>query len=755
MTDLNTNIKLCAYYFASEAFNKGKKIIESFIPLVEAVIHAYPAKKSFSFLDLKAKINETFDVDMPSATLINLLSVMSNMGTISLDRQRKVSRAIVNEEYWDRRNNVESDIDALFFAFREHLIERGIHIEYDEAKKVVCTYVFSYSFELADFICGAINKPELHENEPSIPYVEELCDFLFAEKEQNSSSYQSFIRLYEGAIQSSLLNFTPNEINNITIEKFVITNVILDANFIMRILNIQTEIECQSATETLKSLNSLGTSLTVLEQTIHEICNSIKSFLEDSQGYIAQTREYFCKQRIRSTGLFDAIMRGATTSVKLLKLSTYDALKEALQHIGINVVEDESFDLPEKDVQSLIKFKDKPYYAGALAEHDLSLISYCRKKRDKHADSLETAKWWVLTNDFLLTYWNQKNKKTSLQECITESQIANLLWLSQKKTYNNGLSNTMVTLANSQLLSPSEIGTVAIKMHRLAENVKKDNEMVDKLAIVHASDCMTENDVRRVSADEISIEDLVKEKALQINSESQKHEQEHQNQIKDMQSKKQESDTKISELQNIARKIEVIDAEVSIDQSQLLKIIDQCSSINGQVENVRLICNKLESVCEYKSTIDKSSGRIICGLYIVGYFLYIGLLLAIYKPLVSCIASHVPSNINNSIISIAYTLFSAGIGFFVPAMVTGTFKKPSDAFDYFKKCLIERRSNKYAADRKICWKDTLERALIIMNSQLSESQEKFNTCTQKRQDLEALIKQKTAAKAGLIKLMTQ
>lgn len=740
LADITTNIRLCAYYFTSESFNRGDKIIDSFIPLIEAVMRSYPEKRVFSFVDLKSTINNMFEVNMPSATLDNLLSIMKSKGIISVDKHKHVSRMKLDGDYWCRRDNIEAEIAALFSAFRDFLNNKGIDISQNEAKDIVCNYIFTYSFELSDFVSGLIDKVDLNDNEREVTYLEHLCEFLFLEKERNSSHYQAFVKLYEGAIQTSLLNFLPNQIADTKIEEFCVTDVILDTNFLMRILDIQTEIECRSALETLDLLKSLKVNLIVLEQTVQEVGTSIKSFLEDSDGYLPYTRKYLSKQHIRSTGLLDAIMRGATSKTELLELSSYEKLKEEIQHKKIKVIEGEYFQIPDIEIQSLVAFKNRCSYTDVLAKHDLSLISYCREHRDKHADTLDSAKWWVLTNDFKLTYWNQKNKMYALHECITEAQMSNLLWLSKQKTYNNGLSNTMVTLANNHLLSPSELGSFAIKMHKINEQSKGDSKALDKLSIVYASDCITDCDVRRVNADEQDLMDYVDEKAQQITKESKRREEEYNATIESMKQENQEKGRQVDDLKEKFKKIGIIDTELEKISNEMENIHEQEVGIDKQITQ---ICSRQKEL----QAVVTSAGRIVIAIFSSCFVLYIGIIIAV----ITVITKYVSKNIQAIVLPIAFGIVGTIIIYFVPGIVTGKLMKPAETFEYLKNELIKKRVQKFADSENIKIEKPLAVELPLLAQQLKHLSENRETLLQKLSEKKEIESQKVEERAELMR----
>lgn len=91
------------------------------------------------------------------------------------------------------------------------------------------------------------------------------------------------------------------------------SNIILDTNFILRMLDLQTEFDGVVTKETLTILKKEDTRFFVLEQTLDEIIRSIKKFLSESAPNTVYTNKYLKNSQIRMTGFWEAARRGVTS----------------------------------------------------------------------------------------------------------------------------------------------------------------------------------------------------------------------------------------------------------------------------------------------------------------------------------------------------------------------------------------------------------------------------------------------------------
>lgn len=615
---LGDNLQLISYMAAAESFNQGANIFECFKPLIESTLICSAEKGSISFLALQKQLNDLFHLAAPKATVRYLLDKLQQEGLLDfVDRKTIVlSKIELNRTFWDKRAEREAAIEDFFLEFNNFLIKKGIQISILEIKEQSCKWLYTHSLELASFVSrGKLEIKKCSESCDSWHYVDQLIEFLLEIQIQKSAHFETFVQLYNGAVQASLLNFEPDQISEISEKNFQISNVILDTNFILRMLNLQSEYDVSVALETIECLKATGSHFYILEQTIDEITNSIKGFLNDIQPYAAQTRAYLQGSRIRMTGFWDAYRRGVART-DFLYLMNRENLKQALRRsIDVTFVED--FDdsvIPKEKIDALVVSKSKDGYYEKQARHDLALIEYCKKNRKKKLSDITEANWWVLTNDERLTYWNQANNGV-YQECITETQLSNLIWLQKKKTDNCGLMQTIVTLSSNTAVTPQGIYAFAARVHNYQQSHSNCTKDMDKLSIVFASNVLTSEDIKRISSAEEEFDRVIEAKVIQCSIDA----DDKQKQLADA----AEENTKL--FSEVAKLKAQLDEERTIRQQEAYKrnIHDALNEIKTQEETL----NSYKKITNFISQNEKSNNRILC--------------LLIFAPIVMIIFSYI------------------------------------------------------------------------------------------------------------------
>ena len=95
-----------------------------------------------------------------------------------------------------------------FSGFCEYLRQKGESVEYDQIQNDVCNLILSRSTDLAEFLSKKISRDDLLQNTEN-KYIVEFLDYLLLCERERPNDVLSYKRLYNGAIQASLLGFSP------------------------------------------------------------------------------------------------------------------------------------------------------------------------------------------------------------------------------------------------------------------------------------------------------------------------------------------------------------------------------------------------------------------------------------------------------------------------------------------------------------------------------------------------------------------
>lgn len=502
--------RLRAYSYAAVLFDESKDIITSFLPLIEYIINT-SEKSAITWNNLVSLIDKIYHTKIPSATLHSLLNLLKDKGVIEFNKLKNEITIIDKSIISIKEDIVDSYIQELLEQFCSFLQHKRKEIDYDSARDIICSFVFYNADILSDLIkSGKTIDSKDSPHKISDENLLELIEFILKIKEENSNPYKALLLLYTGATQACLLNLTTEEIENVVKNDLKVKKIILDTNFIMRLLDIQNLHECTMAKETLGYIQKLDAELIALPCSIREVQASIKAFLQQIAPYSAKAGEFLRHQKIKTVGILAAYNRGKTKT-DLLAISSN--IEKLLNNMGIFIDKDDNCEEDFDDVflQSLIDAKsygkNHQDYHRTQAKHDLHLIEYCKKNRTSLCNSIVDSECFVLTNDLKLTQWNQNNYiEGGFHECISETQLANLFWLQRKTTSNEGIINIVVALANQYYTDTSQLLSFITKLDKYQRDNSSDGVTIT--AIVHANNMITSHDIARVNAEELEIESL-------------------------------------------------------------------------------------------------------------------------------------------------------------------------------------------------------------------------------------------------------
>lgn len=606
--DTITNIRISAYCAASVAFDQKQNIYDGLKPLVKTAIVELAKEEEnhkYMFNELRNKINSLFPVNINSAMLNKLLTSLKKDGTIS---DYKVRDYVVVDHIDDLSNEVvnnDYEFQSFFEGFCSYLRQKGRQPEVEKIQEEICSLIFSRSSDLAEFMNRAANREDVIQETDSETIIDFLDYLLFCERESTRESLL-YKRLYNGAVQASLLGFTPAKVDDVA--KMNITTVILDTNFIVRLLGLQTPIENDMAKELWATLDNLGTKFIVLQSSIDEVKKSIKKFVTAYEPYQSGTR-ILKNRNIRSCGYLSAIQCGLTSLSRLQELTATSVVMESLKVNWKCSFFDDDYVQSSEEVNALIAAIDRDGYGKDSAKHDLALIKHCialRKEKQTFRNSAGKSGIWVLTEDNKLCRYSHQNAN-EVQECISETQLSNLLWLTKRKDCNNGLYCVVVALATTGMVTLEKYNSFVSKIHELASRESKSSTM-DCISLVVASDMFTTQDITEVTEGSCDIDSLIFQKSEEL-----RHKNDAQREIieKRIAQSEQELSAEKIEKGKVQGQNEELKRQLDENRSQTeeLKKQQQASLCKQQQERLSRNLEDIIRLDQRLDVIDKKYGR--------------------------------------------------------------------------------------------------------------------------------------------------
>lgn len=717
------NIRLASYSVAADAFDKSKDVFVSFVPLVESVIWSMTEKSTVSFLALQSKVNEIYTVNIPKDTLRYMLNILKHEGKIDFVQNKTIVplQPLLSSDYIAKQESAKAAIESFFASFHEYLSEKDIFLPLSEVREQICNLIYAHSNELATFVQNP-SKGTLklsREDTEEWELTGEFVSYLLGCKSKNAPEYTSFVRLFDGAVQSTLLNFAPSKIKETVDKRFQISVAILDTNFILRLMGLQPELDNDAAYVTWQDLRNAGTKLIVLQQTIEETCSSIRGFVSEIVPYAQQAHNFLRSTSIRTSGFWAAFQAGKSRT-DFYELSKEDSVRDLLiNKFNIEIVEDFDDDsISQDEINSLIASKNSDRYGYKQAQHDLLLLSYCRKKRPRHINSIGKAEWWVLTNDRKLAYWNQSNSY-DIQECITETQFSNLMWLQAKKDCDEGLSNTIVILASKISVGTDAISNFAERINRYSERYATDTSKLDDLSLVFASNALSSADIQSGGTDEDQFASLIARKVESIR----------QQQVLDQNERIQLEQINASSVQvnsELSRQVSSIKMELSETRRQARRLAIQrdIEGLKKDIETNKSNIEQLKELIEFsEKQIVPAARLVICCFVVALCVLVVAVGRFAYSPIYNWISK--TANWADIVLNIISSgIIIAGVScvyYFTVVLIWGSPYQPAELFNHLRDRTVHKRLSNYILEKDF----PSEYSHINLNFQLDQNKREY------------------------------
>ena len=484
MLGLDVQFNIISYAVVSAKYESNSNILLSFLPLVENVL----ASVSASYISKKEVIDlfkETYGYDLPIAIFDEFFKILKKQNKIDYLKNDCIDIKKSKLQEFDIDSSYNNDIKALKAEYSLFHKKRGHEIKADDVLKNFLLFIIKNAVEFNSFIRYDSNFSNQINDDNG--YQDELVEFLVEMRSEDTRVYKLLKDIYYGVVLTSLLSSGEDSIKKYSLSNnHNIENVLLDSNYIFRLLDLQTEFEHTVAEDTYNELKSCGCKFWVAKDTLKQIADTVKQFVNNYNDSSTVAINWIGEKKF--TGLGSAYLRRGLSPSKLIGfLSNLEAMLQ--ENYEVNILNENEFSsvvFSEDDKKELCSIKYDTPTEGI--EHDLRLVEFVRNKRSKNVYDFKQAKWWVLTDDNRLTKWNSnKVGKTGIQECITESQLSTILWLNSPKNLSyDSLFSTVLALRNRALGDNSDFCKISKIIGELKDKYD-DPKDLDKVSLVFAN----------------------------------------------------------------------------------------------------------------------------------------------------------------------------------------------------------------------------------------------------------------------------
>ena len=293
--------------------------------------------------------------------------------------------------------------------------------------------------------------------------------------------YLLLCNLYLGSVITCYLEFKPQEVK-------MNVDLLLDTNFIISLLDLNTEESTKTCKKLMEITKSIGYTYHVLIDTIEET-QSLLRF----KSRIFNTDVIY--KFINKEDVISACERMGYNDSDLDRIA--DNLEDTLLKMGIQILYNTSHLDGKARYSSEYSILKSKRNTSKAALHDAKAIYYVKEKRGKKIDTFEESNCWFVNNsithdndrDSIETLLNENNKG-GMPEIIRADDLLNILWLSNPQID--------MDIANSEL---SDIGLTSLVSLTLNKSLPKAHVIrdLDENIQKYRTEDVTDRDVLMLS----------------------------------------------------------------------------------------------------------------------------------------------------------------------------------------------------------------------------------------------------------------
>jgi hypothetical protein len=429
-----------------------------FTPLIKRTLSSLNQKEIYSgksITEIKIEADTLYKIDFPIPVLRTILTKIAHEINSDQDVRFQLfqddSFQIKNYTFTEFEETIRiqkleiENIERLFQEFcsgTEHKIEDVSIFKFIESHKLTLSKYLAHRSQLIS---------------DSYPVEAQFVDYF----KKIPQVYDFIRKIYLGSILVTYIEYNVQEVS-------VPVELLLDTNFILGLLDLNTPESTHTCTKIIEIAHVQKYRLTILADTIEEIQHLLKAkALHFNSTYL--------QKKIYPEDIYNACDRRQLNSADLEHIA--DNLPKTLNEYRINLIAEttkfKNIARFSPEYEKLKKIRNN----SISALHDATAIHYVRLKRVKRIRDFEKVNCWFLNNavtreKYALTNGEGKDMQP---ETIKADDFLNILWLSSpsvKRTTNLeeiaevGLSS-MVALSISDTLPKLQV------IRELDDNINK------------------------------------------------------------------------------------------------------------------------------------------------------------------------------------------------------------------------------------------------------------------------------------------
>ncbi|GET45028.1 hypothetical protein [Capnocytophaga felis] len=437
---MKNNNRIITYSLLAYINNNSSDIkssLDIFVPLIKRVLSQLKIEgisRGGNITEIKEIADKEYGLDFPVSVLTRILNTIKK--EINTEEEEKIIihndgsfdiRKYTFNEYEDIISEQKRRIDDVETLFKEFKQNQTIE---DFDTDTIFEFIEKNKYNLSKYLSDKTNP-----NQKDFTLEAQFILFFKESKE----IYETIKDIYLGSILSCYIEYKPEIIaNNKQVE------LLLDTNFIVGLLDLNTEESTHTCRTLLNIANKNKYVVSILPRTIQETKNLLKNKADDfNTSYL--------RKKVNPEDVFNACERRNLTKTDLEKI--IDNIEKELSFYGINLIKTSFAEVVIRNTEEFKKFKKIRWDVEISALHDAEAILYVKKKRGRNITKFEEVNCWFVNNAFSNSTYSFNSNKGIQPEMIKADDLLNILWLSNPSMTKDFSSNDLGNIGLSSSIS--------------------------------------------------------------------------------------------------------------------------------------------------------------------------------------------------------------------------------------------------------------------------------------------------------------
>lgn len=429
--------KLVNFAIAKSIYSERKNYLDTFSPFIIKVIAEQDKELNIEQVD--KILNEKFEVAIPIHTLKSIFSLLSNQKLIDLDKSNNYSIGITNKgnEFYQETIENEKQISRrhskLIKVFQEFAFQRfNTKYEISGVEKDISKYIIDNLLALVYYTFDETNQKLLKSDEKE--FANHFSEFICNIEVNEPELFETFQELLKGAILWNEITHKENVEKETEFDDLIIY---LDANYVISLFGLESPIRKKGADQLFNLLRrNKKLKIKVYKITLDEITRLLNEYKHYQSNYFDIPVDHIFSF-LKRKGFDDA-------GIDLFISNFHKKCEEyGIEIEGSELLKPEKFTSAEKELyENLYQYNTELNKKNLKTQrreiaihnstlHDITVVSFIKKRRGSWIKNLEDSKFIFLTSSSRLDRFINKASKTNniFPETVLDVTLTNILWL--------------------------------------------------------------------------------------------------------------------------------------------------------------------------------------------------------------------------------------------------------------------------------------------------------------------------------------